>query len=173
MVGCPQETAEDIEENCRFIEPNHPFIDSIRINPFFLQYDSDISNRPDPYGIRLRSWNGSNRGFDEIGGLNWEDKVEATAAGIQRMYSVMQNHDIGFDCISSHLLLCALHENGSKAEARRWLRQVHPYLSQNIPPEIIQWKIYHAHELEKCPYGSTWKANCGLIYEKGLNEVGS
>jgi hypothetical protein len=171
MVGCPQETEEDIEENCRFIEQYSPIIDSIRINPFFLQYDSDISNRPEHYGIRLRPWSGSSLGFDEIGGLAWEGKVEATAAAIQKMYSVMSRHNIGFDCISSHLLLCALEENGSKKGARDWLRRVHPYLGENLPPEWIQWRIYHAHELDKCPYSSEWKANCGLIYEKGLEEL--
>jgi hypothetical protein len=169
ILGSPQENEKDIEENCRLIERCHPFIDSIRINPFFLQHDSDISNRPEHYGIRLRSWSGSNKGFDEIGGLDWESKIKATIHGIHRMYSVMRKCGIGFYGISSHLLLCALHENGSKEEAKRWLDRVHPCTCENIPPELIQWKIYHAHELGKCPYGGDWESNLGLIYEKGLS----
>jgi hypothetical protein len=168
MTGCPHENQEDIEENCRFIEQCHPYIDSIRINPFFLQRDSDIRNRPEHYGIRLRPAHGSNLGFDEIGGLQWDDKVKATIDGIHRMYSVMREHGIGFHGISCHLLLCALHENGSKEKARDWLDRVHPFHTENIPPEWVQWQIYHGHELEKCPYGSAWESNCGLIYEVGM-----
>ena len=167
MTGCPQESEADIEENCRFIEQNHRFIDSIRINPFFLQRDSDIRRRPAHYGIRLREAQGSSMGFDEIGGLAWDDKIKATIDGIHRMYSVMRNHGIGFHGISCHLLLCALHENGSKEKARAWLDRVHSFHSDNLPPEWIQWQIYHGHELEQCPYGRTWELSCGLIYEMG------
>jgi hypothetical protein len=171
MTGCPHETREDIEENCRFIEQYHPYIDSIRINPFFLQRDSDIRNRPEHYGIRLRPAHGSSLGFDEIGGLPWDDKVRATIDGIHRMYTVMRKHGIGFHGISCHLLLCALHENGSKDKAREWLDRVHPFHTENIPPEWIQWQIYHGHELERCPYGSTWESNCGLIYESSRDRL--
>ena len=106
-------------------------------------------------------------GFDEIGGLAWEDKIRETLAGIHRMHAVMRNCGIGFHCISGHLLLCALHEQGSKHHARAWLDRVHPCHLENSPPEWIQWQIYHGHELAACPYGRTWESNCGLIYEMG------
>jgi len=169
MVGCPQESEQDIEDNCRFIERHHSHIDSIRINPFFLQRDSDISRHPERYGIRIRPCGGAVSGFDEIGGPDWEHKKQATLRAIDRMYAVTRDHGIGFWGISSHLLLCALHENGSKDEAKSWLTRTHPYLCDNIPPERIQWRIYHAHEPDKCPYGETWEANYGLIYESGLH----
>jgi pyruvate-formate lyase-activating enzyme len=173
IAGCPREEACDVEENCRFIEKYHDCIDSIRINPFFLQQDSEILAHPERYGIRPRSWSGSNRGFDEISGLRWEDKVPATIDGIHRMVASMQKHGIGFWGLSCHLLLCALHENGSREETKRWLARVHPYTCEDLPPELILWRIYHAHEPDKCPYGRSWESNYGLIYESGLPGVRS
>jgi hypothetical protein len=154
---------------CRFIERYHRHIDSIRINPFFLQKDSDISRHPERYGICIRPSSNAVLGFDEIGGPDWEHKKQATLRAIDRMYGVMRDHGIGFWGISSHLLLCALHENGSKDKAKSWLSRTHPYMCDDIPPERIQWRMYHAHEPDQCPYGESWEANCGLIYESGLH----
>jgi hypothetical protein len=170
MVGCPQETIEDIDAVCRFIEEQHPFIDSIRINPFFLQKGSAILSHPDEYGIQIRPRTGSFVGFDEIDGLSWESKVDQTLASIDRIDAVRRRCGIGYWGLSSNLLLCALHENGTREAAKKWLASMHPDTCENVSSEAIRWSFYHAHEMELSPFQADWSSIYGVTFEEGLRK---
>lgn len=168
MVGCPHENESDIEETCRFIEKYHPYIDSIRINPFYLQVNSSVHRRPSYYGIKVRPQKDRVIGFDEVGGLDWESKVVQTIRSVDKIYLVMKQFGIGYYGISSNLLLCALRENQSIENTKEWLAQAHPYMCDNISFEGIRWKIYHGHEMDKSPYGEDWKSVYGLTFEEDI-----
>lgn len=168
MVGCPNETDEDIDAVCRFIEQQHPFIDSIRINPFFLQKGSAILSHPENYGIQIRPRTGSFVGFDEVDGLSWEAKVDQTLGGIDRIDAVRRRCGIGYWGLSSNLLLCALHENGSHKATKQWFASTHPETIENISSEAIRWRFYHAHEMEMSPFQADWSSIYGVTFEEGL-----
>ena len=168
MVGCPQETDEDITAVCTFIERHREVIDSIRINPFFLQKRSAIFARPQDYGISLRPRCGSFVGFDEIDGPLWEDKVARTLRSIDRIDATRRRCGIGYFCLSSNLLLCALHENLTKERTRQWFAETHPYTLENISSEAIRWRFYHAHEMARSPFRDEWQSLYGMTFEQGL-----
>jgi len=168
MVGCPQETDEDIAALCNFIERHQHVIDSIRINPFFLQKRSAIFTRPQDYGINIRQRRGSFVGFDEVNGLFWEDKVAHTLRSIDQIDATRRRCGIGYFCLSSNLLLCALHENRTKEKTRRWFAGAHPYTLENISSEAIRWRIYHAHEMALSPFRDEWSSLYGMTFEQGL-----
>lgn len=169
MVGCPQETDEDISALCSFIEQHSHVIDSIRINPFFLQKRSAIFTRPRDYGIRIRPRSGSFVGFDEVNGTLWEDKVTHTLRSIDRIDAIRRQCGIGYFGLSSNLLLCALHENRTKENTRQWFAGVHPYALESISSEALRWRFYHAHEMELSPFRDEWSSIYGLTFEQGLH----
>ncbi|MDY0040305.1 MAG: radical SAM protein [Desulforhabdus sp.] len=168
MVGCPQETEEDITAVCSFIERHQHVIDSIRINPFFLQKRSAIFTRPQEYGISIRPRCGSFVGFDEVNGLPWEDKVAHTLRSIDRIDATRRRCGIGYFGLSSNLLLCALHENRTKANTKQWFAVAHPYTLENISSEAMRWRFYHAHEMTLSPFRDEWSSIYGLTFEQGL-----
>lgn len=168
MVGCPQETDEDITALCRFIEHHRHVIDSIRINPFFLQKRSAIYTRPHDFGITIRPRRESFVGFDEVTGVPWEDKVAHTLRSIDRLDATRRRCGIGYFGLSSNLLLCALHEHRTKARTRQWFAEEHPYTLENISSEAIRWRFYHAHEMALSPFRDDWESLYGMTFERGL-----
>jgi pyruvate-formate lyase-activating enzyme len=168
MVGCPGETEEDIDAVCRFIEEHEHYIDSIRINPFFLQKGSDIMSNPESYGIRIRPRTGGFVGFDEVDGPSWEEKVAHTLGSIERIDAVRRRCGIGYWGLSSNLLLCGLHENGTPEATKRWFVSTHPETNENISSEAIRWRFYHAHEMELSPFEADWASIYGVTFEEGL-----
>ena len=169
IVGAPQETEEDIDAVCLFLKRYGEYIDSIRINPFFLQKGSAIATHPEEYGINIRSRAGSFVGFDEVNGPEWEEKVAHTLRSIDRIDEVRHNLGIGYSCLSTNLLLSALYENRTKEATRKWFAATHPYTFENVSSEAVRWRLYHAHEMELSPFRDDWSSIYGLTFEEGLH----
>lgn len=165
IFGFPQETEQDAILSLAFVEKNHEYIDSIRINPFYLQEGSDLFNRPDYYGIRIVGQEGRRIAFDELNGQTDKEKCSATIGFINQMYRIMNAHDIGYTGIAANLLLCALVVNSTRHEAKAWFREKYPYLFKNLSYEAIRWRIYHRRELSRNPFGDSWRTLCGATFE--------
>lgn len=72
ITGLPHETDADIDETCRWLERNRECIWMLRLMPYRFIETSLMYRYPNRYGLR-RTPDG--QGFDEEGGLRWEDKV--------------------------------------------------------------------------------------------------
>ena len=166
IIGYPNEKKQDIDLTCEFINRNHSKIDSIRINPFYLQIGSDITENPKKYSINIRQLNGSKIVFDEIVGMPFQQKKEFTINSIDKIYRVMKSHDIGYTGILINLLLTAIVENKTKDDTKLWFKNNYPFMFENFSLEAIRWKIYRRHELNKNPFGNNWPEYYGFTFEE-------
>lgn len=166
IVGYPNESTEDNELTCKFIERNHKVIDSIRVNPFYLQSGSEIHLNPEKYNIKITNHSGNKVTFHEINGLNFIQKTKHTVGFIDEIYKRMSFYNIGYTGILINLLMAALYENKTKEGTLNWFKKQHPFVFENIPYETIRWLIYHKHEVHKNPFGNNWADYYGITFEE-------
>jgi len=90
ICGFPFENVEDVEKNVNFLRKNKRYVKTVYLHRFFL--DGLIKEHPEKFGIRLRSVsyklssNLRQEGFDEIGGLKWEDRKKLT----EQLYAMIK-----------------------------------------------------------------------------------
>jgi radical SAM superfamily enzyme YgiQ (UPF0313 family) len=153
ILGYPGENERDIDQTKDFFLRNAENIDSVRINPYILHKDSIIYENPDKYGIRIIGEDLDQAIFDEIGGLNWEQKRQLTLRGIHELVQAFQSKDVQFG-ISYNLLFCSIVHFQDRGEAKRWMKQNHKYLFESLPFQAVRWKIYHRNE--EPPFPLDW-----------------
>lgn len=168
IAGFPHETDEDVILTRRFVERNHDSIDSIRINPFYIQQGCQIFERPHKYHITLGRGEGKTIPFDELSGLPFGERKRMTLKSINEIFQTARAFDISQAGVCINLLLTAIVESGSRKAAKKWLRKEHPYLFENLSFESIRWRIYHSHEPEKSPFVANWSDIYGLTFEDKL-----
>lgn len=82
ICGFPHERKEDVRATVDFLESHQRHIMSCHVNMFFL--DGQYLAAPDKWGVKLRLDNDAlhqgpaTMGFDEVGGLKWEEIVTQT-----------------------------------------------------------------------------------------------
>lgn len=78
MIGCPHEEDRSIKATVRFIKKNKKYIDFAVVRNFSIVESNFMSKDPSEYGIRSlrRSPVRYAFGYDETGGLLWEDKIK-------------------------------------------------------------------------------------------------
>ena len=101
ICGFPYERDTDTRKTIDFLRKNRKFIKSIYPNKFFL--DGQIRRYPSRFGIRIREdaykplqklkeeWRG---GFDEIGGLKWEERKKLTDKTFDLILEAMKKFGI-------------------------------------------------------------------------------
>lgn len=94
ITGFPQETDADLKMSIDFIHRNKANIDTVYYNALMLPKQSKLYLNPEKYGIKnlhgvdfkkdsrdmLRT---ISSGYDEIGGLKWEDKLKQMVEGFK------------------------------------------------------------------------------------------
>ncbi|MBN2407410.1 MAG: tetratricopeptide repeat protein [Elusimicrobia bacterium] len=96
ICGLPGETEEDFRLSLDFISRNRKYINRIYNNKFFLREGSKLIKYPAKYGIEniFRCEDSGraggdmkylNYGFDEVGGLKWEDKMAQITGRYRRV----------------------------------------------------------------------------------------
>jgi radical SAM superfamily enzyme YgiQ (UPF0313 family) len=85
ICGFPHETEKDVKLTVSFLKKVRKYLRVVYVNKFFLE--GRIKKYPEKFGIVIREdafrpkevlkeeWRG---GFDEIGGLKWQEKVKLT-----------------------------------------------------------------------------------------------
>lgn len=93
ICGLPYEKKEDIDFTTSFLEKNKKYIDETTLNKFYI--DGLFNDYPENFDIRVgkctktyRSW--TTKPFDEINGLQWEDKKKLTLKFYTRIWSTLE-----------------------------------------------------------------------------------
>ncbi len=116
ICGLPHETQDDIDSTIFFIRKNQPYINRIYLNHFDLRENTPFYNSPREYGIkRIFEVNQYAEkdfisyvrfGFDEAGGLCWEDKQKQIEYSLK---TVQDNCARGFRYFTDEHLLFFLY----------------------------------------------------------------
>jgi tetratricopeptide (TPR) repeat protein len=104
ISGFPGETREDLQATVDFLRRHQAHIDMLYFTTLYLEKGSKLFAEPEKYGVtniakadpydRPPRVSVSDFGFDELGGLPWQDKRRAVNADFQ--YALEQTKDIGF-----------------------------------------------------------------------------
>jgi hypothetical protein len=107
ICGLPYEQEQDIQDTVGFLARNKDYINRFYYNTFDLRVGSLLFCEPDKYGIenifdvnevvsyeeRKYSKNFTQFGFDEIGGLKWEEKKQQILASYDKVVSAMGGYE--------------------------------------------------------------------------------
>lgn len=123
ICGLPHEKEEDIVQTNEFINKNSPYLDTVYLNPFYLDGSSLFFKNPEQYRIenirRIHKFATHKTdgpmdnyvfefAFDEVGGLRWEDKLKQISYSFQK---VQQNTSGGFWTNEMEPILFYLYSN--------------------------------------------------------------
>jgi len=93
IPGLPYETEKDVTETISFVQRNQKYIQQINLFKFWI--DGRFLKEPAKLGIKLLSEKQervcipeNKRGFDEIKGLKWKDKVKQTNQAYSRLKKI-------------------------------------------------------------------------------------
>jgi radical SAM superfamily enzyme YgiQ (UPF0313 family) len=142
MAGYLYETNDDINKTIEFLERNVEYIDSIRVNPFFLPTGSPLANNPDKFGIEIIKDAGSHLLFRQKD-LNWEEKQNQIYCSTQKILSKCLELNIGFAGIIPNIVATGLSHFRGKDATKTWLKDNHPYLWEPISPDSAKWMVAH------------------------------
>lgn len=142
ITGYLHEDQEDVENTLSFIEECSDYIDSVRINPFFIPIRSPIHEKPQEYGIDIISDEGSHIAFEEPG-ASWEKKQDQINHSTKLILNKCVELGLSFGGILPHLISTSISHFGNKLEAKRWLKMRHGYLWEPISPDTAKWRLAH------------------------------
>jgi radical SAM superfamily enzyme YgiQ (UPF0313 family) len=157
IAGYPYERDADAELTCKFIQDNHNYIDSVRMHLFNLHHDTPLYCDSNAYRIKVVSEDSNRIRFDETEGRKWQDRKESAMRSLFRIHSTLNDYGIGYSGISSNLTFSTLIRSGNRDEAKRWLRNNHPYLYESRPIQVLRWQLYHSEEIAIPPFPLTWE----------------
>ncbi|GEM_PF-1848772 len=147
MTGYLHETEEDIEKTISFIDQNHKYIDSVRINTFFIPFGSPIHKKPEKYGIKLISNEGSHIVFEQPD-CSWKEKQEQIKQSTKRVLDKCIELGVCFGGILPHFVSTAISHFGNKEKAKAWLKENHSYLWEPLSPDTAKWRLAHPERPE-------------------------
>ena len=142
ITGYLYETDDDIFQTLEFIRRNQEFIDSVRVNPFFIPINSPIHLQPEKFNISINKNTGSHIIFDQENSV-WEDKKQQIKDSTDIILSECIKLGIGFAGILPNLVATALAYFEDKEQAKEWLRSNHAYLWQPLSPDTAKWRLAH------------------------------
>jgi len=106
IAGLPHECDDDVKLTTEFIVDNRKYIDGVWLNKFYLSIHSLMVCYPDRYKIKnIRKFyavskaNAGDRekyvfAFDEVDGLNWQEKEKQIDRSYLEILSVLKKNDI-------------------------------------------------------------------------------
>lgn len=142
VTGYLHETEEDIQQTLDFIERNKDYIDSVRINPFYVPIDSPIHKNPEKYGIKIIKNTGSYIEFEEPE-CSWQEKQKRVAEATGRILTKCMDVGIGFAGILPFLVASTISHFEDVTKAKNWLKEHHSYLWSPISPDTAKWQLAH------------------------------
>lgn len=142
MTGYLHENDNDIQQTIDFINDNSDYIDSVRVNPFFVPIDSPIHKDPERFGISIIEDTGSYISFNEK--INsWDEKVIQIQKSTDAILKECKKHNIGFAGILPNLVSTVIEYFNDKKLAKKWLEENHSYLWEPLSPDTAKWKLAH------------------------------
>ena len=98
ISGFPYESQNDTQASLKFLRKHKEFIGACSLNKFWLE--GTFMNNPEKYGIEVfedrknthNNW--SNRGFNEIYGMKWDNKIK----------EIIKNYDVLYEEITNNFI---------------------------------------------------------------------
>lgn len=95
ICGFPYESDYDTMASLKFLEEHKSFIDGCYLNKFWVE--GQFKEKPERFGIELKdtasthiNWSGTP--FDEIYGLDWEERIKMTEQTFERLQSYINGN---------------------------------------------------------------------------------
>ena len=145
VVGYLYENQNDIDLTLEYLERNREYIDSVRVNPFYVPINSPIHKNPKKYGIILRQNTGSYVQFDELK-CSWEQKQILIQDAVSKVLIKCMEAKINFAGILPFLVAKAIEYFQDVNTAKCWIEQNHNYLCQPISPDTAKWRLAHPEQ---------------------------
>lgn len=142
ITGYLYEDKSDIDLTLDFLEKNKKYINSVRVNPFYIPVNSPIHLNPEKYGVKLRKNTGSYVQFDEIG-CKWEEKQKKIEKSTAEVLLKCIDSDINFAGILPFLVAKVVDYFGDIQKAEQWIKKEHNYLCKPISPDTAKWNLAH------------------------------
>lgn len=146
VTGYLHEEDKDVQLTLEFLDRNKEYIDSVRVNPFYIPVNSPIHLNPSKYGITLRENTGSYIQFDEPL-RSWEEKQIWIKNVTEIILRKCIECDINFAGIVPFLVATVVAHFGDVGVAKTWLKENHSYLCQPVSPDTAKWKLAHPDEV--------------------------
>lgn len=142
VTGYLHEEERDVKLTLEFLERNKCYIDSVRVNPFYIPVNSPIHLNPQKYGITLRGNTGSYIQFDEPL-RSWEEKQIWIKEVTEVILKKCMKCEINFAGILPFLVAAAVAHFGEVAKTKVWIKEKHNYLYQPVSPDTAKWRLAH------------------------------
>lgn len=142
VTGYLHEKQNDIDLTLGFLERNKEYIDSVRVNPFYVPISSPIHKEPYKYGITLRKNTGSHLQFDEPE-CTWEQKQTLIREATGKVLAKCLDLNINFAGILPFLVAKALDYFKDVYIVKEWITLNHNYLCQPVSPDTAKWRLAH------------------------------
>lgn len=132
ISGLPHERDEDVDMTVDFIKKNINVVDMWQVTPFYLVRSQFLEN-PEKYGIKVKNREvvvDKGEGdlimasFDEIGGLNWDEKTEKTTRTFKLFLETIDRNATVPNLSNMGLLFYIYTKfNNNKTEVKKWLTE--------------------------------------------------
>lgn len=142
VTGYLHEDINDIDLTLDFLEKNKKYIDSVRVNPFYVPINSPIHTDPKKFGITIRKNTGSYVQFDEPN-CTWEEKQTRIQQATGKVLAKCMEAGINFAGILPFLVAKAVAYFGEVQNAKDWIKEKHSYLCKPISPDTAKWRLAH------------------------------
>lgn len=142
VTGYLHEDDNDVKLTLEFLDRNKDYIDSVRVNPFYIPVNSPIHLTPSKYGITLRENTGSYIQFDEPS-RSWEDKQTWIKTVTDLILKKCMECDINFAGILPFLVAVVVAHFDDARVAKDWIKENHSYLCQPVSPDTAKWRLAH------------------------------
>lgn len=154
ITGYLHETYDDVDKTLTFLENNKNYINSVRVNPFYIPLNSPIHKHPERHNIILHENTGSHIQFDEPN-CTWENKQKYINNVTEMVLNKCIELNLNFAGILPFLVMVAADHFGNAKDAQRWIESKHSYLCQPLSPDTA--KFYLAHPDRNHVLINTWK----------------
>lgn len=127
IAGLPTETKQDVEDTINFLDMNKANLDNIFLTKYYLIQNSLLGTHPEKYGIKNIQMENDPMGsrkykFDEIDGLNWEEKKKQIDYSYNKIYDFIKKErkNIINDFDEHHFLFLAYTVAKSKKGVKKF-----------------------------------------------------
>jgi radical SAM superfamily enzyme YgiQ (UPF0313 family) len=132
IIAFPHETLEEYMLTYNFVKERPDLYDSLEVNVFRLIMGTSYALYPEKFNIRLRGASNNKvlSGYDEIGGMTWEERVPEVKNRLKHLRELYSFNRLQF-FQNDFILYYLLRSGFSKPEAKVFMEKMYQYLVDN------------------------------------------
>ena len=142
ISGYLYEQEDDIKLTLKFIDDNKDYIDSVRVNPFYVPIGSPIHMNPEKYNIKNTKNTGSYIQFGEEN-CDWETKQILIQKSTELILQKCIDSGINFAGILPFLVAKLMDHFDDVWMVKQWIKEKHNYLNLPVSPDTAKWRLAH------------------------------